>query len=119
MEINVDKGDAKNGVLGLVLALVEIIKETLELQALKRVESGQLTKREIERLGLALKELNSAVEEIKVQCGAAESVREIREALDNAAGELLDQFTNPERWEAPRKAHASENALGPAQGRWA
>ncbi|MBI2185061.1 MAG: gas vesicle protein K [Thaumarchaeota archaeon] len=118
MEIDLDKGDLKSGVLGLVLALVEIIKETLEIQALKRTESGRLTEGEVERLGLALKQLDSAIEEIKLQCGAAESVREIRDSLDNAVNEVLNQFLDPGKWgKAAGAPLAMEKASGVARRR--
>jgi len=40
MAIHVDEGNLKSGVLGLVLALVEVIRDALKIQALKRMESG-------------------------------------------------------------------------------
>ena len=51
MVVNIDEKDLKQGVLGLVVALVEIIHEALRLQAMKRMEAGTLTEREVERLG--------------------------------------------------------------------
>ena len=41
--INIDEKNLKHGVLGLVIALVEIIRDALRLQAIKRIESGKLT----------------------------------------------------------------------------
>ncbi|MDG6934504.1 MAG: gas vesicle protein K [Nitrososphaerota archaeon] len=96
MGINLDEGDLKQGVLSLVLSLVEIIKETLELQSVKRMESGRLTEDEIERLGLALRDLSIAIEEIKVECGIEESVAKIRNGLDSSIDEILDQFVESE-----------------------
>ena len=43
MVIDIDEKNLKHGVLGLVIALVEIIKDTLKLQAVKRMEGGSLT----------------------------------------------------------------------------
>ena len=43
MVIKVDEDNLKQGLLGLVVALVEIIKEALERQALRRIETGRLT----------------------------------------------------------------------------
>ncbi len=65
MAINLDEGNLKEGLLGLVVALVEIIQELLERQALRRMESGSLSDSEIERLGQALLELTEALDKIK------------------------------------------------------
>jgi len=51
--IDIDEDNLKSGVLGLVLALVEIIRDALRLQAVKRMEGESLNEEEIERLGRA------------------------------------------------------------------
>lgn len=95
MAINLDEENLKEGLLGLVVALVEIIQELLERQALRRMESGRLSDAEIERLGEALYELQEALEKIKADNGIEDAVRTVREGLDGAAEDLLDQFLNP------------------------
>ena len=50
MTIEIDENNLKEGVLGLVIAVVEILEEALKIQALKRMESGVLSEAEIERL---------------------------------------------------------------------
>jgi len=37
MAINIDEKNLKHGVLGLVIALVEVIMDTLKIQAFKRM----------------------------------------------------------------------------------
>ena len=49
--VDIDEKSLKHGVLGLVIALVEIIKDALQLQAVRRMEGGSLTEEEMERLG--------------------------------------------------------------------
>jgi hypothetical protein len=98
MIVDLDEKDLKSGILGLVVALVEIIKETLRRQALRRMESGSLTETEIERLGNALMELDAAIEKIKLETGIAESVKAVRDGLDKVVDEVLDTMLNPERW---------------------
>ena len=98
MPIDIDERNLKHGVLGLVIALVEIIKDALRLQALKRMEGGSLTEEEIDRLGRALMDLDTAIEEIKKEQGVSESVKSVRDGLDNIVDELLDKMINPERW---------------------
>ena len=99
MPIDIDEKNLKHGVLGLVIALVEIIKDALRLQALKRMEGGSLSEEEIDRLGRALMDLDTAIEEIKKEQGVSESVKSVRDGLDNIVDELLDKMINPERWE--------------------
>lgn len=93
--IEVDETDLKNGVLGLVVALVEIIKETLELQALKRIEAGSLTTVESERLGVALLDLDAAIQKLKVELGVERSVRAVRDGLDRAIQDVLGSISAP------------------------
>ena len=100
MPIDIDEKNLKHGVLGLVIALVEIIKDALRLQALKRMEGGSLSEEEVDRLGRALMDLDTAIEEIKKEQGISESVKSVRDGLDNIVDELLDKMINPERWDS-------------------
>ena len=97
--VDIDEQNLKHGVLGLVIALVEIIKDTLKLQAVKRMEGGNLTQEEMERLGEALMDLDVAIDEIKQEQGITESVKSVRDGLDNLVDDAIDQFLNPERWQ--------------------
>ena len=101
MVVDIDEKNLKHGVLGLVIALVEIIKDTLKLQAVKRMEGGSLTQEEMERLGEALMDLDTAIDEIKQEQGITESVKSVRDGLDNLVDDVIDQFLNPERWRKP------------------
>jgi len=95
MPIDIDEKNLKHGVLGLVLALVEIIQDALKLQAMKRMEGNSLTEREIERLGNALLELDIAIEEIKADQGVSESVKSVREGLDDMVDQLIGRMITP------------------------
>jgi hypothetical protein len=98
MVVDIDEKSLKHGVLGLVIALVEIIRDALKLQAMKRMEGGSLTEEEMERLGQALMELDTAIEEIKEEQGIVESVRSVRDGLDEIVDDVLDSMVNPEKW---------------------
>jgi hypothetical protein len=98
MAINLDEGNLKDGLLGLVVALVEIIQELLERQALRRMESGRLSDSEIERLGEALSELTEALDKIKADNNIEDAVQFVRNDLDGAAEDLIDKFLNPVNW---------------------
>lgn len=86
--MNIDSENLKQGVLGLVLALVEIVRDLLKTQAVRRMEAGSLNEEEIERLGKSLMEFDSVVEQLKVDNGVVEAVRSVRESLDSLVGVL-------------------------------
>jgi uncharacterized Zn finger protein len=98
MVVDIDENSLKHGVLGLVIALVEIIKDALNLQAMRRMEGGSLTEEEMERLGEALMDLDIAIDEIKEEQGIADSVKSVRDGLDDIVDDVLDRMINPERW---------------------
>jgi Gas vesicle protein K/Gas vesicle protein len=59
----------QNGLAQLVLTVVEVVRQVMERQALKRVESGTLTDEEVERLGLAFMQLNKKMTEMSREMG--------------------------------------------------
>jgi hypothetical protein len=61
---NANPEDVRRSVAKLVLTLVEAIRQLLERQALRRMESKTLTAEETEAIGLALMRLEEAVREI-------------------------------------------------------
>jgi hypothetical protein len=61
------------GLAGLVLALVELIRQLLERQAVRRMEGGTLTEDEVERMGRALMELNAKMKELFAMFGLDET----------------------------------------------
>ncbi|NHV97333.1 MAG: gas vesicle protein K [Thaumarchaeota archaeon] len=98
MPISIDEDNLKQGLLGVVVALVEIIKEVLERQAIRRMERGDLEDEEIERLSIALADLNEALENIKKENGIEDAVKSVRDGLDEVADKVIDKFLNPRRW---------------------
>lgn len=67
--IILDPENVKKGLGQLVLTLVKLIQELLERQALRRIESGSLTEREVERLGLTFLRLDEQMEWLKNEFG--------------------------------------------------
>ena len=98
MPLDIDEDNLKHGVLGLVIALVEIIRDALRIQAFRRMDGGSLTDEECERLGEALLDLDVAIEEIKEEQGITESVQAVKDGLDDIVDEVVDRTVNPERW---------------------
>lgn len=96
--MNINEDNLKQGLLGVVVALVEIIQEVLERQALRRIESGRLNDEEVERLGQALADLDEALENIKKENDIEEAVESVRDGLDQISDEVIDKFLNPRSW---------------------
>jgi hypothetical protein len=53
----------------LVLTIVELLRQLMERQALRRVEQGDLTDDEVEDLGSALMHLEEAMDELTAEFG--------------------------------------------------
>ena len=97
MKIEIDDKDLKHGLLGLVLAIIEVIRDTLRIQSLKRMEGGHLTEEQIERLGKALMELDRAIEKLKEEQGVSEAVRSVRDGLDDLVDGMIQRVTHPQK----------------------
>jgi hypothetical protein len=97
MNLDLAAEDLRGGLVALILTLAEIIKETLRLQALRRMEAGSLTDDEVERVGQALLALDEAFERIKLDLGVGEAVRAVRAGLDRAVQDLASSILDGER----------------------
>jgi hypothetical protein len=64
---NANPEDAQRSVVKLVLTLVELIRQLLERQAIRRMENETLTAEETEAIGLALMRLEETVRELAAQ----------------------------------------------------
>lgn len=69
---DIDGGRLAGGLARLVLSLVRFLHELLELQAIRRMDSGNLTDEEIEDLGLALKGQAEEIEKLRHLFGLSE-----------------------------------------------
>ncbi len=76
--IDIDPEDVERSLAGLVLGLVELLRQVLEKQAVRRMEGGTLTDDEIERVGLALMRLERKVRELATHFGLDEDDLRIR-----------------------------------------
>lgn len=98
MTIKIDENNWRKAILGLVIALAEIIKDTIQIQGMKRMEKGSLTDEEIERFGNALMELEAALDQIKKEQDIIDIVDSVRAGLDDVVDDAVDKIVNPERW---------------------
>jgi predicted nuclease with TOPRIM domain len=60
-----DPENVERGLAQLVLTVVELLRQLMERQALRRVEAGNLDEETIERLGKTLMALESRMDELK------------------------------------------------------
>jgi Gas vesicle protein K len=67
--INADPEGVERGLAQLVLTIVELLRQLMERQALRRVEAGGLTDEQIERLGQTLMLLAERMDELKQEFG--------------------------------------------------
>lgn len=66
---NADPDEVRRSVARLVLTLVEFIRRLLERQAIRRMESRTLSRRQTEEVGRALMQLEETVREIAATFG--------------------------------------------------
>jgi phosphoribosylaminoimidazole-succinocarboxamide synthase len=66
---NAEPEEVRRSVLQLVLTLVELIRQLLERQAIRRMENGTLSADEMERIGQALMQLEATIKELAEQNG--------------------------------------------------
>ena len=67
--INAEHEDVERGLAQLVLTIVELLRQLMERQALRRVEAGGLNENQSERLGHSLMLLAERMDELKEQFG--------------------------------------------------
>jgi len=67
--INADPESVEKGLVQLVLTIVELLRQLMERQALRRIDGGGLTEEQIERLGTTFMELDRRMEELRDQFG--------------------------------------------------
>jgi hypothetical protein len=67
--VDADPERVEQGLAQLVLTLVELLRQLMERQALRRMEQGTLTDEEIERLGQTFMKLEQRMDELKADFG--------------------------------------------------
>src|SRR5438477_4804219 len=67
--VNADPEKLERGLAQLVLTIVELLRQLMERQALRRIDGGTLSDEEVERLGRTFMELDKRMEELRTQFG--------------------------------------------------
>jgi hypothetical protein len=67
--VNADPESVERGLAQLVLTIVELLRELMERQALRRIDSGGLSEEQVERLGNTFAALDERMQELKQEFG--------------------------------------------------
>jgi hypothetical protein len=70
--LQVDPDNVEQGLARLVLTVVELLRQVMERQALRRVEAGTLSDEQVERLGTTLMLLEARMGELREVFGLSE-----------------------------------------------
>lgn len=82
--INANSDNVEEGLTKLVLSLVDLLRQLLEKQAVRRIEAGSLTDDQIERMGDTFMRLEKKMAEMRLAFGLDE------EDLSLSLGPLRD-----------------------------
>ncbi|MGA6205020.1 gas vesicle protein K [Nocardia testacea] len=67
--IDTDPETVERGLVTLVLTLVELLRQLMERQALRRVDAGDLSEDQVERIGTTLMLLEQRMDELREHFG--------------------------------------------------
>jgi uncharacterized protein YjiS (DUF1127 family) len=67
--VRADPETVERGLAQLVLTLVELLRQLMERQALRRMDEGALTDDEVERMGETFMKLADRMDELKAEFG--------------------------------------------------
>jgi len=67
--IDCNQESIEQGLAKLVLGLIELLRQLLERQAIRRMEGGALSDEQVEDMGLALMKLEEKIREVAQQFG--------------------------------------------------
>jgi hypothetical protein len=70
--VNADPESLERGLAQLVLTVVELLRQLMERQALRRIDTGGLTADQEERLGQTFMELDRRMTELREEFGLTE-----------------------------------------------
>jgi len=93
-KINLDGEKVRDGLAQLILTVVELLRELMEKQAIRRIEKGSLNDKQIEDLGNTFQSLRKEIEKLKKYFNLKD------EDLDLDLGPLTIRGDNDEKGKA-------------------
>jgi hypothetical protein len=70
--VNADPENVERGLAQLVLTVIELLRQLMERQALRRIDGGNLSEEQVERLGRTFMELDKRMEQLREEFGLTE-----------------------------------------------
>jgi hypothetical protein len=70
--VSADPESVERGLAQLVLTVVELLRQLMERQGMRRIDAGTLTDEQVERLGTTFMELDKRMEELRESFGLSE-----------------------------------------------
>lgn len=67
--LETDAESVERDLMKLVLTIIELVRQLMEAQALRRVDEGDLSEDQVEGLGMGLMRLEEAMEQLKGRYG--------------------------------------------------
>lgn len=97
IELDAEENDGgASGLMALVITVMELLVETMEREAVRRMGSGALTPAEIERLGAQLQAIDAEIESMKRTHGIEDDVDRLRDDLDSLVSDAVEQVRQEE-----------------------
>lgn len=76
--VNADPESLERGLAQLVLTIVELLRQLMERQALRRIDGGSLSEEQVERLGQTFMELDKRMAQLREEFGLTEEDLNLR-----------------------------------------
>ena len=67
--IEFEPGKVEQGMLKLVLSIVELLRQVMEKQAMRRIDAGGLTEVDIDRLGVSFMQMEATIQSLQSRFG--------------------------------------------------
>ncbi|WP_129115138.1 gas vesicle protein GvpK [Halegenticoccus tardaugens] len=94
--LDLDGDEASDGLMTLVVTVVELLLDALEREAVRRMESGSLTDDEIERLGSQLAAMEDELDRLKEEQDIGEGVDQLRGDLSSLVEDAVRRIDGRE-----------------------
>lgn len=82
-------GDVATGLVALVVTVIEILLDALQREAIRRMEAGDLSDAEIERVGRTLQAVEAEINRLKSEHGIEAETDRLRDQLDGLVRDAL------------------------------